>query len=738
MNFQLLKHVLFFLNNNKYDEALDLLEKNIGQDFSNYQSSNSITCNKKNIHSLGSFFMSNSITNSNGDEKETYAEIHRQIGVALHKLGNTREATDHFQLAFSISDQQPVYLYDILGNYYIHNGKNEECLVLLTSGLKLYPDNPLLLRLAGTAEIRNSKPEQAFNLFYHSIKIDRKQPLWVYLTLLKAAESSPQNFDILASDNIIAHELEIVLKLLSTLFTSQLTPPFNTQGFDPINGLHTPILFLLKFYMAKHLKYIDIKQVTDHELEHLRSSGLSSYFLKLFSQGSAKVTKYLLDAYNFDSSKLLTEPISDRMSEALYILKTHEKPVLCPFSGCAAFTQKGLGFEVFLYCNKSNSSLIFQDSHASVAACDSAYFFIDKNLILFDGKLTCHEKLHNTLLNLLSNIVNNIHDVYKHIIFDPKKQPLATIEPLFPHLGHALYNVYSAYGTLFDVSCYHNIDYFVIYNKTNWFGHITDLYKNELTLSKSVFINDENEIFDFIIKHHAMPIFIKDNYIRASLARKIIDHSITTCSQNFLENVKKIRYTSWPLVMLTIRLGNRSWISQCSGFIDLIIKLQKYYPKIQFVIDGMTESANNATGWTHHWMSMDDELKMAHMILENTPSGVVHNSVGCKMHESITWCHFCDAFIAPMGSGMTKYKWIANKPGVAYANSTTLSIPGKHALNVWDYNREGIIPATYIPSESIVYDEEHTSSIKNRSNYDIDWETIHDTFKTLLIKIGYK
>ncbi|WP_156955778.1 hypothetical protein [Solidesulfovibrio alcoholivorans] len=735
---QSFKHISFLLNKEEYDNAYNYLDKAIELPSSATHSSNGSTQNEKSIYALSSFFITNAASNNNGEETRIYAEIHRQLGVALNRLGDIEKSANHFQLSFIFNNKQPVYLFDILGNYYLHNGNNEECLRLLASGLEFYPDHPLILRLAGTAEIRSSNNEMAFHYFYNSIKVDRKQPAWVYLSLLKSTELSPQNLDILASDTIISHELEKTLNTLRLLFITKSCSSHNQHKFDSIKSLHTPILFLLKLYIAKYVKYIDIKHATDHDIDNLKSLGISGYFLKLFSKGPSKVLQYILDAYDFDASKLLTDPICDRMSEAFYILKTHEKPVLCPFSGCATSTKKSIGFETFLYCNELNSCLILQNSHALFAVCDSAYFFIDHNIMLFDGKITCYEKLQEVLLKLLYNTLSNIQNVYDHLVFNSDNQPIATIEPLFPHLGHALYNVYSAYGTLFDVSCFHNIEYYVTYNKTNWFGFIGDLYKNEFFFSKNVRVNDENEIFDFIVNNHAMPIFIKDNYIRASLSRKIVDHSIATCSLEFLEKARQVRHTAWPLILLTLRLGNRSWISQCSGFIDLIINLQKHYPRIHFIIDGMTDSTNNAYGWTHHWMSMDNELEMAAKILENTPPGIVHNGVGCKMHESITWCHFCDAFIAPMGSGMTKYKWVANKPGVAYANTATLSIPGKHELNVWDYNREGIIPAIYVPRESIIYDEEHTSLIKNRSNYDMDWEFIYETFRNLLTKIGFK
>jgi len=50
----------------------------------------------------------------------------------------------------------------------------------------------------------------------------------------------------------------------------------------------------------------------------------------------------------------------------------------------------------------------------------------------------------------------------------------------------------------------------------------------------------------------------------------------------------------------------------------------------------------------------------------------VVSTIGCPLSTSLIWGVFCQAFVAPWGAGLAKYRWICNKPGFVITSNWNL------------------------------------------------------------------
>ncbi len=130
---------------------------------------------------------------------------------------------------------------------------------------------------------------------------------------------------------------------------------------------------------------------------------------------------------------------------------------------------------------------------------------------------------------------------------------------------------------------------------------------------------------------------------------------------------------------------------------------------------------------THGLMSLDDEQTIVASIIEACPNVRCYNAIGCLPHESIILAGMIDAFVAPIGAGLAKTRWIANKPGVGYSNTTFLQ-PGNYDGFLYDRFRDDLVPMRYVDQAEVQDVEEAHHGEKSRANFTMPW---HAPFREL-------
>ncbi len=81
---------------------------------------------------------------------------------------------------------------------------------------------------------------------------------------------------------------------------------------------------------------------------------------------------------------------------------------------------------------------------------------------------------------------------------------------------------------------------------------------------------------------------------------------------------------------------------------------------------------------------------------------------------------------------MAKYRWITNKPGVAYSNEKCLS-PGDPDGHLYERFREDLVPMEYVDIADVT-DVEVRHGERFRANFSMDWQAPHRKIASLLAR----
>ncbi len=407
--------------------------------------------------------------------------------------------------------------------------------------------------------------------------------------------------------------------------------------------------------------------------------------------------------------------ISHRAIDVIATVTQRSKPAFCPFTATGVMLRDTVNLHTFLYRHNNQSCLFLPDWRIDHPISDRTWFFPESGLLLssmpgFDGRIG--------LKRTLSLMIRNIERVVEYLA-DPNRTVMVS-EDGNGHIGHYIWNVVSGWSHLFRSVDPQMIDTITSYKNWQIFGGVTELYEKEISPTTAVFRTEsEDEIFEIMLNNRAISLMIRDRYITDDLASRLIDWSWHKCEPDFRNKVEDLRTHSWPLVMITIRTDNRAWIEQVEGYASIINALRADYPDIGIVIDGINCGMDQVG--SHGLMSVNDEQAIAEAIINACPNVRFFNSIGCFPHESITLAIRIDAFLAPIGAGLAKTRWVVTKPGVGFSNETFMK-PGNYDGYLYNHFRVSSVPMRYVHPSDVKDVDDIRHNEKGRVNFSMSWE----------------
>ena len=406
--------------------------------------------------------------------------------------------------------------------------------------------------------------------------------------------------------------------------------------------------------------------------------------------------------------------LTGRVKDVAATLLLGGKPILCPFTGTRALVRDTLDLHTFLYRHDGRACVILPDWRISQYASDRSWFFPDGNLILvsipyLDGRVA--------LIQTAARVMANIGRVAAYLT--DRNRLLMVCEDSMSHIGHHIWNVISGWAPLFSLVPPERIDILTSYRAWQIFGGVTELYPDDVarvgTVVRPV---SQDAVYQLMLDQRAMALVLVDGYVTSTAAERIVSWSRQHCTGAFLAEVEALRRSTSPLLMVTIRTENRAWMEQQDGIACLINELARDYPCLGIVFDGINSGMEQLA--THGLMSLHDEQVIAGQIIEACPNTRFYNSLGCLPHESIILAGVIDAFLAPIGAGLAKTRWIANKPGVGYSNSTFLQPESRDGI-LYDLFHDASVPMRYVERAEVRDVEDARHGEKSRANFSMSW-----------------
>ncbi len=454
----------------------------------------------------------------------------------------------------------------------------------------------------------------------------------------------------------------------------------------------------------------------------LEQAGISPQFLDIVGHGSEHLAG--LAGQRPDAPAWYADvTLSPQVQDALTMLAERRKLSLSPFSGEWDWLGYSLGPGLFpLRHDDGRRCLVMQWHETCFPRQDTAWFFPDHDVVLVCADMGFPREVWPQLMNQTLQILLAVADVAADHLARPVSGSVLVAEPLIPHIGHYVWNAASGWDGVFRWADPEAIDAVAAFSKTANMGGVDGLYADRLAPRTEVIrYDDEARLARAAIERGALLAGCSNTHIAADYAARYLSWAEAEVDQSFRARRAALRAASDPLVLVTLRLDNRYWIEQAEGIVALVRALRQDHPRLGIVLDGMNHDF--VSGWTHAFMSLDAERALAAQIMDGIGrDDRVFDSIGCSVAESLALASACDLFVAPIGAGMAKYRWIANLPGVAFSNSAWLQ-PNEFNGRLYDFFREGARVAEYLEPDEVA-DVGGDRGI-GRANFSLDWRRLH-------------
>jgi hypothetical protein len=471
-------------------------------------------------------------------------------------------------------------------------------------------------------------------------------------------------------------------------------------------------------YFEQNSKYktINLSKISPKTNQIIEKSGLSTEYLKIIlgnNQGLEEIYINIVQrSSDFKFSKKQTRKKDfkwPRLNEDLdfqqSIVETGYLYTVCPFQGKILKSNQSFYVEQsqpYMIAYRFQSIETFYLIVGHWGGAKLYLYFPNQELIIYINE-AAHELLSlgyaiPVINNLKSQFVSNWDLVKRYISNDKPIKKVVVITANIPNLGHFWWNNLTGLEYLVNNQLISNLDKILL---GNYCYFDINLLFSEIETSKLLSIKDNSsDLFSFCLESNYVLVYFSNTHITSSLSQKIFNASIQKAEATFLAKVEEAKQ-HFPLLWINLRSHNKIWVSQVSGYIQIITNLAQIYPNLAIVFDGLPA-----------------EKEMMVEIQSAIPETIkTYSAIECKVYESIIWARAIDAYIAVVGSGLTLVTWIANKPGVVHADSAHMG------QMVWwqEVGHDSILPLS-VPKEHI-HDLNPGTAY---TDYECDWLIIYE------------
>lgn len=485
-----------------------------------------------------------------------------------------------------------------------------------------------------------------------------------------------------------------------------------------------PTITVARHWVRWNLTVIHLEPDDADSVALLQAGGLSPTFLQPLLRGRDGVGEACY-ALSPDIPFAADPSISLRVKDLAATVLLGGKPVLCPFTGERDLARDTINLHTFLHRKNGRSCIIFSDPDISLAPADSAWFFPDLGVVLTVGwNMRPEIDLATTMQRVMDN-----REAVEFYLAAPERAIMVSEEGM-GHIGHYIWNVISGWTHLFGLIEPSDIKILTSYDGGHFFGGVTELYKDELRSAGQVLrLPRREDAFITMLTQRGLSLILRDRHVSQDVAERVQTWCRQQVPDAFLKTRDSLRKATDPLLMITLRLENRAWVDQENGYINIIRSLAAEYPRLGVIIDGLNALPPGTQ--TYAKMSVTDEQAMAERIMAACPAVRFVNAIGCTPAESVLWCASVDAFLAPIGAGLAKSRWIANKPGVGFSNRTFLE-DGHFEGYLYSHFREAPSPMLYVGREHVSDVDGGHHGLVGRANFNMDWREPLAVLRTLL------
>lgn len=666
---------------------------------------------------------------------------YKELGDALVKDGQIDRAIDIYQQLIELDPNTPPTTYKKLGDLLHKQKKAEQALAAYEKALELNPNQSKIYLTIAQVYFKKGNLDAVIDSYQKAIKLNPDFSYGIYKKLEKALKlqkrgaeakiwlgSAPRS----GSNNEVDY-LEIWRALNQT----------NLESLEE-NSCNYPTQIDRQeaekyFAQTSNYKVIDLNQIEEQEQQFLETNGLSLTYLKLNKARSISLEGVSLeeepDPKQFKRSKKVNQLLvtADRRTDYQQsLVNSGYICVVCPSSGRIVTTNRS--FCVFhnmgMSCYRFVGDEVFYLMMGTAWNERCSIYFPARELLVHITDTLVFAPDANKINAWKASMVSDWQTVKSYLARDTQSEIVA-ITGFTNNLGHHLWNELSGIQRLIDCGNINKVDRFIVAG-LEVYASLEEIFP-EIPPDKIKRIESEETNLDREILEKNYFAF-RPAYLSISedLANRIYQASLKKCSPELLATIDRARQ-HFPLLWITIRLNNRTWVEQVEGLAKVLTALASDFPNLGVVFDGVSRICSQ-DGSVIINQKEEETIKQERETVSNIcallPKEItVYNTIGCLMPESIAWTKAIDLYLSPYGAGLSKVTWIANKPGIIHTNKRVLQKPIYKRIYAWE-RQNGIVP-TFISEQDIIdvpegFQRKSLSDTRHQlNNYNCDWRIIY-------------
>lgn len=267
------------------------------------------------------------------------------------------------------------------------------------------------------------------------------------------------------------------------------------------------------------------------------------------------------------------------------------------------------------------------------------------------------------------------------------------------HFAHHIWNVLTGLERLCQDGLLQQLDQLLVLREP--LGPINKLFP-ELDASRISRLDDA-ELPQRLLHDRLFAMRIGGNRINDGVVARVLAVARASAAGDMLKQLDQFGRSHWPVLWITIRTGNRTWVSQAEGIPEIVKRVHAAYPRLAVIIDGFAIPLGQIGILPSQQRAIDAELDVVNGIMERLGTSVpVHRMIGKGLHESILYTQVADCYFAHHGTLQNKIAWLSCLPGVVHSNRETVTGIGGTRQHYPGYTARlgGALP-TYLPPEAV-------------------------------------
>ena len=248
--------------------------------------------------------------------------------------------------------------------------------------------------------------------------------------------------------------------------------------------------------------------------------------------------------------------------------------------------------------------------------------------------------------------------------------------PPWSHIGHQLWNELSGIErVLADVAEGAPLPEWIVPDAERpieFYGPIDTLFPRLVGSVRRGLLRDARELIGHAYANGRLVIRATDAFVSADLRRRLLAHAEAVAPEP--PGLAQLDGEAgadapWPVLLLGLRVENRTLTDLLGFYGRLITALRGRYPRARFVVDGHNVTADGARHRSHGERAGQERAVAAAEagILEGLRSlhgvAAIVDAIGLTVPENLRLIARCDGFVSVWGAGLAKYRWACNKPG---------------------------------------------------------------------------